>query len=183
MPLTTSPEATDRPQVVWARNGAQFNYEVRSAKPQPHQVDIVRDRLARAGAELVREVVPHTYNCAGMVLVNRRGWLLGGRRSSPLVSTVDVLEKEFGPDLERFLECDGYQKRRLDDREIAVGDLTLYGDAEAVEHVGVVVRVEDVFGNRTAWVLSKLGNLGEYLHESPSAPEQGNLVAVWTFKG
>ena len=62
------------------------------------------------------------------------------------------------------------------------GDIVVYrGDGGMVEHVGLVLQADQVFGVRQILVLSKWGGDGEYIHREEDVPDQlGRPVEYWT---
>ena len=63
--------------------------------------------------------------------------------------------------------------------DVSVGDVILYLQT-GIEHSGIVIRLEDR-PPAQMWVLSKFGELGEYVHPYREVPEvYGHTIEIWT---
>ncbi len=101
-----------------------------------------------------RRAPTHDYNCHGLTFLSRRAWLADDEA------------------IDRVLADDGFREVELS--EALPGDIVIYRYGNGrVEHTGVVVWVEENETVRLPWVVSKWGNLGEYIHRFNNSPYRG----------
>ena len=107
----------------------------------------------------VRSVSAYPYDCAGMVFANRRALV-----------TVD--------NIRTILRLDGY--RRVQEEELAAGDIVLYENQDGPTHVGLVTLAKTA-GVKDIRVLSKWGYAGEIEHHLHVVPQlMGVASEFWT---
>ncbi len=142
---------------------------------QPTPLTVWQIERARADFDAGRLRVREsgTYNCAGLVFVNRRGVLTDGLEQPPpgLIAEIGEMARE-------TLARDGY--RRLGPQEpIRPGDVVLYGEDDDVEHIGTVITWP---GLADPVVNSKFGIYGaEYTHQLKDVPPNyGGVLEIWT---
>lgn len=102
------------------------------------------------------------YNCMGMVFAARR-------------TAIDIDQ------LDMILRDDEY--RPVSSLDLAKeGDVVVYGQGPGIRrHVGIVLRTENVFGNKFVYILSQWGYDGEYIHRQDEVPEMyGRIMEIWT---
>jgi hypothetical protein len=109
---------------------------------------------------LERRAATATYNCYGMALVNRRGWVSGD-------------------DIDLILNADGYRLLRLRE-EAAPGDIVVYNEEGQTTHVAIIMEFRQLApgGNSLPWVLSKWGAGPEYLHNASRSPFGPSFVVM-----
>jgi hypothetical protein len=101
------------------------------------------------GIEKRREATA-SYNCYGMALSTRRGW-------------IDL------NDVQTVLTDDGY--RKIVGSEVpSRGDLVLYKDSLTIEHIGLIVDIHPLGGSFIPLVLSKWGPGPEFIHSVARTP-------------
>ena len=157
------------------RDGTTVEYELPTDLPSAKNQDDARRRLGGlTQRRLVRED-PH-YNCVGLVLCNRRGWMgdlvpLDTIQTSS-ITTLDTVAL-------KVLRADGWY--RLDaGRQPRAGDLAIYQRSGAIEHVGIVLAVDVL--TKVPKVLSKFGCYGEYEHDLSDVPDEfGEFHSYWSF--
>lgn len=119
------------------------------------------------------------YNCFGLVLGKRKGWLDDFSDENILAALV----------------ADGY-RRVPDPRELLTGDVVLYSRGQQFDHIALVIGLhttltDNVIGTdeegRDILVVSKFGDAGEYRHALHDVPvdRYGKPVEYWTldFRG
>jgi len=122
-----------------------------------------RERFGKLfpSAQLRRDATA-SYNCYGLVLAGRRGWV-----------RLD--------DLPCILTDDGY--RLVGAREAAQpGDIILYKDGGVIEHMGIVLELRSLTASSSLtipFVLSKWGPGPEYVHHVAHSPF-GTDYEIWT---
>ena len=132
---------------------------------QPERAELVSARFRQKypTADLRRPPCGQ-YNCHGLVFANRRT----GIHRSPAISQI--------------VDDDGY--REVPRRKVEPGDLVVYYEGAEVSHTGVVLKVvqgaPETPSLRSARVVSKWGQAGEYVHGLDDAPYPRDKIRFWT---
>ena len=182
---------TDR-RAFEARDGKATFYAVLRPEIQPHKRARYRSNNAGPGRELINET--GTYNCAGLVLVNRRGWIGGDSAEPNPFDAGTGMDDRFTDVVLRILAADGFHRRPAGTAP-RIGDIVVYrkrpeiprvglaemvtpADRDEVVHLGVVVSPN--LAGATFKVLSKWGTGGEYVHDEKDVPfDLGEPASYW----
>lgn len=154
---------------VDSRSGAYSVYFDDGAKlpKSPEKQRIPRDRARQFGARIIRESI--SYNCAGLVLGMRKGWLVHE-------------EGEFESVVTKALQEEGFMMipvASADQYGDVIGYQTDFGD---LVHVGFVLGYPEIAqGARGPLeVLSKWGEFAECVHRIDNvADECGKPAVAW----
>lgn len=163
IPIIGEGQKRDPRALELATKKGTFIPNIRQAEWLPHMLQHAVEQVKRdrPGAELRSSTA--TYNCVGLVFASRRTWV----------------ESDHLP---MILEEDGFQKLQQE-KDVRVGDLAVYEDGGSPSHVGIVVKIEQDIAHAEFrfTVLSKWGQVGEYIHDLEDVPFTcGEPKSFWT---
>jgi len=185
---------------IRARDGTQVRIYYGEGPVPPGRAEIAQAelRLSRMPSFVRRRGPDLTYNCHGLTLGAKLGWLGEDRRPDGAPRLALPVTYQSPPqllpgqtDVVALLRGNGYRRSYADHLNLPIpagvdigrGDIVVYsseyGGVREIKHSAVVVEVRD--SPRIIRVLSKCGAYGEYEHNhSCVPPEYGSYFEVYS---